>query len=53
VDLAGRRVFSREVGAMGPGTHSLSLGGRMAPGVYWLRLTQGERSVKARGVIIQ
>ena len=53
VDLAGRRVFSREVGSMGPGTHALSLGGRMAPGVYWLRLTQGERSVKARGVILQ
>ena len=53
VDLAGRRVFAREVGAMGPGTHALPLGGRLAPGVYWLRLTQGERRVTARGVVVR
>lgn len=53
VDLAGRRVFAREVGSLGPGTHALPLGGRIAPGVYWLRLEQGARRVTARGVIVK
>jgi hypothetical protein len=34
-DLQGRRVEAREVGSLGPGSHSLALGtgARMAPGV--------------------
>jgi hypothetical protein len=53
VDLAGRRVFAREVGALGPGTHALAIGQALAPGVYWLRVTQGGEQVRTRGVMIR
>ena len=53
VDLAGRRVLSREVGALGPGDHQLEIGDASAlrPGMYFLRLAQGNRSQVARVVI--
>ena len=54
-DLAGRRVAAREVGPLGGGSHEVRLGeGRaLAPGVYLLRLTRGERVLKARAVIVR
>ena len=54
-DLAGRRVVAREVGPLGGGNHEVRLGeGRtLAPGVYLLRLTRGERVLKARAVIVR
>lgn len=49
-DLAGRIVRTREVAVLGPGTHTVDLtgGGSIAPGLYFVRLTQGtdRRSVR-------
>jgi hypothetical protein len=53
VDVAGRRVLTREVGALGPGTHVLALREPLSPGIYWLRLTQAGGSVSTRGVVIR
>ena len=53
-DVAGRRVFSREVGALGAGSHVVTLdrGDELASGVYVLRLEQDGRSVTRRAVAI-
>ena len=54
-DIAGRRLVRREVGGMGPGHHVLPLGAdfRPAPGVYIVRLAQGDRSVQTRSVVVR
>jgi hypothetical protein len=54
-DLAGRRLFHREVGEMGPGNHVLPLGAsfRPAPGVYAVRLAQGARTRSVLSVVIR
>ena len=43
VDVSGRRVAGREVGALGPGRHAVAFGAghRLEPGLYLVRLTQG------------
>jgi hypothetical protein len=43
IDLAGRRVRSVDVGALGSGRHVVDVlaSGRLAPGLYFLRLRQG------------
>jgi hypothetical protein len=55
LDLAGRRVSERQVGSLGAGRHALRLeeGPRLAPGVYWLRLTQDGRALTARVVVVR
>jgi hypothetical protein len=55
IDVTGRQVHSREVGSLGAGRHvlPLDLGARMAPGLYWLKLSQGGRSLLARAVVIR
>jgi hypothetical protein len=55
LDLAGRRVADREVGTLGAGRHLLRLNPseRVAPGVYWLRLRQGEQQLLARAVVMR
>ena len=42
LDVMGRRLASRELGALGAGRHTVELGTGMhlAPGVYLIRLTQ-------------
>lgn len=54
VDLAGRRLASREVGELGAGIHTLDLGDGhpMTPGVYFARLTQGTSVRVARIAIL-
>ncbi|HKQ58561.1 MAG TPA: T9SS type A sorting domain-containing protein [Candidatus Eisenbacteria bacterium] len=53
VDATGRRVVTREVGGMGVGRHELDLGReRLAPGVYWARLVQGDRMSAAKLVVL-
>jgi hypothetical protein len=54
VDVGGRRVMSRDVGGMGAGRHAIDLanGGRIVPGVYWVRLTQGPSSRMARVAVV-
>ena len=52
-DIAGRRVLSRAVGALGAGDHVVGLGGdrHLPAGVYLLRLSQGTRSVSRRALV--
>ncbi|HEY3215998.1 MAG TPA: T9SS type A sorting domain-containing protein, partial [Candidatus Eisenbacteria bacterium] len=55
IDIAGRRVARREVGSLGPGRHVVQLGAspRLRSGLYFLRLIQGERVLRARVVLIR
>jgi hypothetical protein len=55
LDVTGRRVLDREVGSLGAGRHLVRLdnGSPVAPGMYWLRLRQGERSLMARAVVVR
>jgi hypothetical protein len=54
LDVSGRRVASRAVGALGAGDHAVDLaaGRRLAPGVYLVRLTQGTAVRTARVAVI-
>jgi hypothetical protein len=54
VDVAGRTIVRRDLGSPGPGRHEASMGtgAITAPGVYWLRLSQGGRSVSSKVSII-
>jgi hypothetical protein len=53
IDLGGRVVAERDLGALGVGTHDARLEGnsRLSPGVYWVRLSQGGQSVTKRVVL--
>lgn len=55
VDISGRQIFSREVGALGHGQHvvRVSGAGSLAPGIYLVRLTRGGRSLTAKAVAIR
>ena len=54
-DLAGRRVFARDVGALGEGRHVIALdrGSSLPSGIYLLRLTQGARTITRRAAAIR
>ena len=54
VDVAGRNVRRHEVGSLGPGSHTVSLGeaGSFPAGVYWLRLAQDGRWVSRRATVL-
>ncbi|HTR97055.1 MAG TPA: T9SS type A sorting domain-containing protein [Candidatus Acidoferrales bacterium] len=53
IDVAGRRVASRDVGGSGPGEHVETLvpPAPVASGLYWLRLTQSGQSRIAKAVV--
>jgi hypothetical protein len=55
LDVAGRRVVSREVGSLGAGQHTVNLaeGRKVAPGLYWVRLSQGANQRAARVAVIE
>jgi hypothetical protein len=55
VDVAGRRVVDRAVGALGAGRHvvDLAAGRPLAPGIYLVKLTQGSRSRVARAAVVR
>ncbi|OLE24869.1 MAG: hypothetical protein AUI36_32870 [Cyanobacteria bacterium 13_1_40CM_2_61_4] len=54
IDVAGRRVARREVGAMGPGPHELSFDTpRMSAGLYFIRLTQAGQVLTTRVVLMR
>jgi hypothetical protein len=50
----GARRFARDVTSLGAGEHVIALddGRALAPGLYWLRLTQGTRTATSRMVIV-
>lgn len=52
-DVAGRRVTGLDAGALGVGTHTVTLGSgaRIAPGLYFVRLTAPGVSLERRAVI--
>jgi hypothetical protein len=54
-DTAGRRVAARDVGALGPGTHTVDAadGVRLEPGLYLLRLSHGGEVRTARAVMVR
>jgi hypothetical protein len=54
MDVAGRRVCVREVGALGAGRHVTVLhdGRSLAGGIYFIRLRQGGRQLVARAVVL-
>lgn len=55
LDVAGRRIASREVGSLGAGTHTLTMDGprHLAPGLYMLRLRQGGRMQAERVTMLE
>jgi hypothetical protein len=55
MDIAGRRVAEREVGSLGRGRHDVILAdaGRVAPGVYVVRFSQGSSVKTARAVVVK
>jgi len=55
LDLAGRRVLSREVGVLGPGGHTMDLAdpAPLAAGIYFLRLTQQGREIATRVAVLR
>ena len=55
MDVAGRGLTSKQVGSLGPGTHALDLSqdGALRAGIYFLRLTQGGREVRARTAVVR
>jgi hypothetical protein len=54
-DTSGRRVVNRDVGALGPGAHSIELSGEshLRPGVYLIRLSQDGDSKSGRAVVLE
>ena len=54
-DVAGRRVWSREVGGLGTGDHAVRLrdGAWSPPGLYLVRLKQGEHVATTRVAIVR
>ena len=55
LDLAGRRLLTRDLAGLGPGSHVVGLPEtRTLPaGVYLVRLSQGRRSVTTRAVVVR
>ena len=53
MDVAGRRVFRRDLNDFGAGRHTLAIDVARAlrAGVYLIRLTHGGRVLHARGVV--
>ncbi|MBI5709004.1 MAG: hypothetical protein HZC42_01695 [Candidatus Eisenbacteria bacterium] len=54
-DMAGRRLWSREVGRLGAGEHAVRLadGAWLPPGIYLARLVRGEMVASARLAIVR
>jgi hypothetical protein len=55
MDVTGRRVFTREVGTMGAGRHTVHVGGDtpLRSGVYFVRLSQGADGASARVTVLR
>jgi hypothetical protein len=55
LDVRGRRVAARSLAGFGVGQHSVRLGTgtRLAPGVYFVRLTQGAETVAGKVCVLE
>jgi hypothetical protein len=55
VDVRGRRVHARDLGALGPGTHTLRIAerGGLAAGVYLVRLSYGARTLTGKMAVLR
>jgi hypothetical protein len=55
LDVAGRVVGTRELTSLARGPHDIELAsaGALAPGVYFVRLRQGAREVRARAAVVR
>ena len=55
LDVSGRLVLARDVGALGAGRHVVNLaeGRRVRAGVYWVRLTQGQLKAVRRAAVVE
>ena len=55
LDVTGRQVMSREIGSGGPGRRLIRLPevGRLSPGIYFVRLTQGQFVVTKRICVVR
>jgi len=55
VDVAGRRLVSRDLTSLGPGGHVLTIGdGKpLASGVYFVRLIEDQRTLETRAIVTQ
>ena len=55
LDVAGRRIITREVGSLGAGRHTLDLGEgrRLAPGLYLVCLRQGANTRMTRVAVLK
>ena len=54
-DVSGRRVVTRDVGSLGPGTHAVAVatGRILRPGVYVIRLERAGQKLTTRAVVIR
>ena len=52
IDVTGRVVLGHDLGAVGPGRHTVTIGppAGSRPGVYWLRLRQAGRVAKLQAI---
>jgi hypothetical protein len=55
LDMSGRRVRFEEVGSLGAGRHTVDLaqGRKVAPGLYWVRLSQGANQRVTRAAVLE
>ena len=55
VDLGGRRVASRRIDSPTPGAQTIAIApqGGLSPGLYFVRLTQGSRTLTVRGTVMR
>ena len=54
-DAGGRKVYSREVGTLGPGRQSINIGPelKLKPGLYFIRIAQSGQEVTSRIAIVK
>ncbi len=53
VDVTGRRMAVRDVGALGSGRHHVDLRENLPAGIYLVRLTQGSRTRVMKAVVLK
>lgn len=51
VDIAGRRIDSRDFDSVGAGRHAATLGQRLSPGMYFVRVSHGSSIARSKVVI--